>query len=227
MPRSKGPPSPEEVAALRALAAMGAARDFVAASTSDVAARLGTSQQTASRRVLALVERGLVQRKLGARRPLLKLSPEGLAVLRRELDALRRALGEGPARLEIRGKVATGMGEGAYYLSRRGYRDAFARLLGFDAFPGTLNVALDAAEAQKLATLGAEPGLLVAEFEDEGRTFGAVKCFPASLGGVDGAVVMPARGHHRDVLEVIAPARLRDKLGLRDGDEVLVQVTLR
>ena len=99
-------------------------------------------------------------------------------------------------------------------------------LLGFEPYPGTLNVALEGPEAAKLAELRAREGLLVAGFEDEGRTFGAVKCFPAQLLGVDAAAILPLRGHHEGVLEVIAPVNLRDKLGLQDGSEVAIEVAL-
>lgn len=231
MPRGS-PPSPaapadaDDLAALKALAEAGAARGFVQASSGDLAARLGVSQQTASRRLLALESRGLVERRTVARHPQLRLTGDGVAALRRELEHLRGILEPQARALALRGRVATGMGEGGWYIARRGYRDAMKALLGFEPFPGTLNVALEGAEAAKLTELSAQPGLVVAEFVDEGRSFGAVKCFRASLGGVDAAVVMPARGHYRDVAEVVAPFHLRDKLGLRDGDAVTVEVTL-
>lgn len=218
--------SAEAVLALRALAQMGAAKDFVATSSGELAAHLGTSQQTASRRILELVERGLVQRRMAQRKQLLRIAPSGLAALRHEFDALRAVLDLGGETLRIRGKISTGLGEGGWYMARRGYQEALLRRLGFAPFPGTLNVSLDGSETEKLAELQAREGLLVPEFQDEGRTFGAVKAFRATLRGIDAGVVLPLRGHHRGVLEVVAPMQLREKLGLHDGDEVEVDVAL-
>jgi len=57
------------------------------------------------------------------------------------------------------------------------------------------------------------------------RTYGAVKAFRARVRGVEGAVVMPERTHHpTDVIEVVAPVKLRDVLGLRDGDRIEIEV---
>jgi riboflavin kinase len=226
----------EGLVALRALAEMGAAKDFVATSSGELAKRLGTSQQTASRRILELVEGGLVQRRMAQRRQLLRITPAGVQALREEYDALRAALEPAPSMVRIRGKVSTGLGEGGWYMARRGYQEGLKALLGFAPFPGTLNVSLDGSEAEKLSDLQAREGVLVPEFQDEGRSFGAVKAFPARIAlsgsrsaraaAIDGGVVLPLRGHHRAVLEVIAPMRLREKLGIRDGDEVVVEVAL-
>lgn len=204
---------------------MGAAKEWAATSSGALGEQLGVSQQTASRKILELMQAGLVQRRMAARGQLLRITPRGLDVLRRELEALRAAVeGEAPRALDIRGTVTTGLGEGGWYMSRPGYQAAMKRLLGFEPYPGTLNLTVEGPEAEKLSELRAREGLLVPEFQDEGRTFGAVKCFRATVGGLGAAAVLPLRGHHRDVLEVVAPVNLRDKLGLREGDEVVVRV---
>lgn len=217
--------SPEAIAALKALAEQGAGRDFVATSSGALAAALGVSQQTASRKILELLDLGLVQRRMATRAQLLKVTPKGLDLLRREFETLRSILEPGgAATLTLRGKVATGLGEGGWYISRRGYQVALEQRLGFKPYYGTLNIALEGGEAAKLAELRAREGMLVPEFQDEGRTFGAVKCFRAALRGIEAGAVFPLRGHHTDVLEVVAPVHLRDRLGLRDGDEVTIEV---
>jgi len=59
------------------------------------------------------------------------------------------------------------------------------------------------------------------------RTYGAVKAFRARIRGIESAVVMPERTHHpSDVIEVVAPVKLRDVLGLRDGDRVEIEIYL-
>ena len=43
----------------------------------------------------------------------------------------------------MRGRVVGGLGQGQYYISRKGYRHQFIQKLGFVPFPGTLNIKLD------------------------------------------------------------------------------------
>ena len=43
----------------------------------------------------------------------------------------------------MRGKIASGLGQGQYFISREGYSRQFLQHLGFVPFPGTLNVLLD------------------------------------------------------------------------------------
>jgi riboflavin kinase len=120
----------------------------------------------------------------------------------------------------VRGKVAAGLGEGQYYISREGYRAQFLQKLGFAPFPGTLNIKLD------------EPFVPVARreikiegFQDEGRTFGDCRCYKIRVKGIEAAIVRPERSSYpANLVEVIAPVRLREALGLVNGDEVEVTV---
>ena len=44
--------------------------------------------------------------------------------------------------------------------------------------------------------------------------------------GVEAAIVLPLRSHYATVLEIISPIYLRDKLHLKDDDEVDIVVSL-
>ncbi|HVL87933.1 MAG TPA: DUF120 domain-containing protein [Candidatus Thermoplasmatota archaeon] len=216
--------TPDDVLMLKALAKLGGVDNYVAISSGELAKQLGMSQQTASRRILDLLHKGLIVRRMGMRRQLLRLSPSGVEILRREAADYKLIFERSTAGFAFRGTLVAGLGEGQYYMSRRGYRDAFQRLLGFEPHPGTLNLRLSGADLDRLQELRAREGLAVPEFTDENRTFGAVKCFSASIQGVPCAVVLPARSHHEGILEVVSPYKLRDKLNLKDGDEVLLAV---
>ena len=215
--------APEDKELLKHLAKLGGLHDAVYTSSGEVAKALGVSQQTASRKILELLDAGLLTRRMGTRKQLLRLSPAGTDVLRKE-HAEYRALFRGGDHLTVKGKVVTGLGEGAYYLGREGYRKAFKELLGFEPYPGTLNVEVDPLHRDRLTELREQQGLLVKEFQSEGRTFGAVKCFKATLDGVEVAAIFPIRSHHTTVLEVISAQGLRKKLGLKDGQDVEVLV---
>lgn len=221
---------PEEKEILKQLARLGGLHDYVYTSSGELADKIGVSQQTASRKILELLDRGLIVRRMGTRKQLIRLAASGASVLRGEF-AEYTTIFHGGERLTIRGRVVPGLGEGRYYLSRDGYKRQFVDLLGFEPFPGTLNVEVEPLDREKLAELKEAAGLLAKEFQDEGRTFGAVKCFPASLrskgaDATDAAVVLPVRSHHTTVLEVVAPVSLRDTLKLGDGAEITVSVRL-
>jgi riboflavin kinase, archaea type len=124
-----------------------------------------------------------------------------------------------PARIMC-GKVSAGRGEGQFYISKDGYKRQFREILGFEPFPGTLNV--------KLGTLFVPPeqkAIRIKGFQDGDRTFGECRCYKIKLNGIDAAVVRPERSDYpHDLIEVIAPVNLRKALVLGEGD--LVEVTL-
>jgi len=54
-----------------------------------------------------------------------------------------------------------------------------------------------------------------------------VKAFRCKAGGIDCAVLVIERTHHGpEVVEVIAPVKLRDALALKDGDPISIEVQL-
>lgn len=210
---------------LKEIAKIGGLQEFVYTSSGELAERLGVSQQTSSRKILELLDAGLIARRLGTRKQLIRLTTEGVEVLRQEY-AEYRALFSGGDSVVVRGKVVTGLGEGRYYISREGYRKAFGQMLGFDPFPGTLNIEVEPTDRDKVGELKDETGMLVPEFQSEGRTFGAVKCFRADIGGIEAAVIFPLRSHHTHTIEIISPVNLRETLELGDGTEITVKIAL-
>lgn len=218
-------PSPEDKELLKQLGKLGGLHDYVSTSSGELAKHLQVSQQTASRKILELLDAGLILRRMGTRKQLIRLSSTGVEVLRREHAEYRGLFAQGE-RMTVRGRIVTGLGEGRYYISREGYRKAFGTLLGFDPYPGTLNIEVDPLDREKVAELKDSPGLLVDEFQSEGRTFGAVRCFPADLNGSEGAAIFPVRSHHTNVIEVVSPHFLREHLGLKDGTEVSITLDL-
>ncbi len=193
--------------------------------TAELGERLGFSQQTASRKLRELERMGYVRRERGEGVPTLFLTERGVEVLRAVYYELGRLL-EGGELMVLRGRVFTGFGEGAYYVSLPGYRRQFVEKLGFEPYPGTLNLRLDRESLRLRRKLELMEGIVIGGFTHGGRRYGAVKCFRAEVEGrVRGAVLLIERTHYGpDVLEVIAPVNLREALGLRDGDWVSVSV---
>jgi len=186
----------------------------------EAAKRLCMSRQGAYKAVKALREAGYLSEG-----PVIKLTQKGRDALSIVLRNLLRYFDI--ASIKLVGRVVTGLGEGAFYMSLEGYRRAIERELGFTPYPGTLNIKLEPQSLAHRRYLDGLPGIHIPGFTNGMRTYGAVKAFRARLADVEGAVVMPERTHHPvDVIEFIAPVRVRDVLGLKDGDRVELEVYL-
>jgi len=212
------------------LAEMGACNRTIRVSTDFLAERLDVSQQTASRYLIDLERLGWISRTITPQGTLLRLTDKGKSQLRAVCSGLNMILeAKYPPSITVEGCVFSGLGEGAYYVTREAYRKQFIDKLGFDPYPGTLNLKLSSEyDVRAMCDLDACPAIEISGFKDEDRTYGPVRCFRALIDNKEeGAVVMALRSHYdRSVLEVISPVYLRGKLGLKDGSRVKVTVII-
>ena len=126
-------------------------------------------------------------------------------------------------RVKLSGNVFTGRGEGEKFLELQWVKQQVMAKLGFTPFHGTLNVRLSEESAKRRKTLEEAASMKVCPAE--GYCVGRI--FHASIGKFACAVIIPeVPGYPTDVLEIIAPCNLREKLMLVDGDEVTVLVNL-
>ncbi len=210
------------------LAKLGAYEKRVEISSSKLAEKLDTSQQTASRKIKALEESGHIEREIMPRGQRIMITEKGENALQTIYKDLRCAFGEkSPTTYSIQGTLTSGMGEGRYYMEREGYKKQFKEKLGFTPYPGTLNLILKKREdKRKRKSLQDMEGINIDGFTHENRTFGAAKCFKAKIEDVNGAVVIPKRTHHGfDTLEIIAQEKIRDIIAVKDGDTITVEVS--
>ncbi|MDG6911302.1 MAG: DUF120 domain-containing protein [Nitrososphaerota archaeon] len=221
--------SAEQLTTLLHLVRLGAVNSFVNVTTAMLGGSMGLSQQAASLRLSDLQRAGLAERAHSGRGLAVRLSEEGLDAVEIFLADVTANLERGRDTMQFRGAVSTGLKEGAYYLSLKGYADGLAKALGFEPYPGTLNLRLTSeamvAQRRRLELL---KGIEVPGFSDGRRSFGGVKCFRAKVAGRHpGGVLAIERTHHdSSVLEVVSPVNLRRSLGLKDGDECAVMVYL-
>jgi riboflavin kinase len=214
---------------LLALARMGGASSSVHTSTPRLATLLGISQQTASRRLHALEKKGWIRRTMNSYGQIIRIKPKGIAQLKEVYSMLEIALTEKRS-VSIRGRVTTGLGEGAYYIQLEGYKRQFRKKLGYIPFPGTLNVQLiSEADVHELQLLKASVGIEIHGFATGDRTFGSVACYPTRVNDlVDAAILLIQRTHHKlNVIEIIAPVNLREKLKLEDGDIITLKTRVQ
>jgi riboflavin kinase len=208
------------------LSELGALNRKILVSTIALAGDRGVSQQTASKHLIELDGGGYIERQASAQGNHIKITEKGRRAVEEMYLKLRSVIDKKPQMLTFKGKVVNGLGEGAYYMSRPGYREQFSRKLGFNPFPGTLNLRLVPSQEGVKRELETLPAITIKGFKRGKRTFGEVKCFPAVINdSVKGAVALINRTHHDDlVIELIAPTHLRRSLGLREGSDVKVTI---
>ncbi|WP_425495444.1 DUF120 domain-containing protein [Natrinema halophilum] len=127
------------------------------------------------------------------------------------------------------GSVTSGLGNGKEFVSLSGYQDQFVKKLGYEPFPGTLNMDLSEKSIERRPLLESRPAINIKGWSDGDREFGPVKCYPATIHSNQDSwygtvhIVVPKRTDH-DIsqLEIISDVKLRSVLNLSDGDQVTV-----
>lgn len=219
----------ERLTTLLHLVRLGASGSFAGISTKELGDSIGLSQQAASLRLIELQSSGLIERAHSGRGLAVRLTDSGLKVVQTFLGEASLSLVRGNKELNFKGMLFTGLNEGRYYISLKGYSKSFVRELGFEPFPGTLNLRLtNEAMIEQRRRLGFMEGTNIPGFSDEKRSYGPVKFFKAKIAAkYPGAVLAIERTHYdNSVLEVISPLNLRKVLKLKDGDECSVTAFL-
>ncbi len=216
----------EDISALKKLALMGGLDGITRISSSEFANHIFSSTQTASRRLQSLEQAGYISREVRPAGQHIKITSAGRQVLEAEYLEYRKIFTPGSTPIELTGHVITGLGEGQYYTTIKGYHDQFVNLLGFEPYPGTLNIKLEQESIGCRTLLNMKDKVTIEGFTSKNRTFGGGRCFPVSLGnGTRGAIMIPDRTHYPDdIIEIISTENLREHLGLKDGSKITVIV---
>ena len=122
----------------------------------------------------------------------------------------------------IDGTIVKGLGEGAFFMSMEHYKKEIKNKLGFDAYPGTLNIRINKNQSN---TLKENNPIKINGFENKGKKFGGVKCFKAKIKNADGAIIIPdLNKHKKNIIEFISTFHIKSKLNLRNGDKIRVEL---
>jgi riboflavin kinase len=144
-------------------------------------------------------------------------------------STLQQSLDSSPSHVELKGTLISGMGEGAYYMSLKGYTKQFKSKIGYIPFPGTLNVRLDKKIHQEaIKQFENLDGTMIESFSDGKRTYGWVKCFHAKINqSINCELIILERTHHdNSIIELISKVCIR-KLGkLKNGSQVTITVPI-
>jgi riboflavin kinase len=126
-------------------------------------------------------------------------------------------------RIELSGTVFYSRGEGKKFLELPWVKRQIKQKLGFTPYPGTLNIMLSEESVKRKKLLKKAHSIKV--YPADGYCSGTL--IKAFIGKLKCAIVAPeVTGYPKDVLEIIAPANLRETLQLEDGGEVTVTVAL-
>jgi riboflavin kinase len=204
---------------------LGATKTSIKISTTQLSDEIGGSQQSASRHLQLLESEGMIERSITSEGSKVKITGHGEAELDLVLKELKWYLeGKEAQAIEFEGEVVSGLFEGAYYISKEGYHRQIVEKLGFEPFPGTLNVRIMEEDYDRRRRLERGEFIRLEGFKDGERSFGAAHCFPCLINEeVEGALIVAERSiHDYSVMEIISPHYLRRKMELADGDKVRV-----
>lgn len=144
----------EELATLKRLALETDESQTVAISRSGLADRLAISPRTIARRLRRLEGKDLLDRDFDGDGQVVSLTPVGIVALCRKYEQYRRTFdADETTGIEYSGSVSTGMGDGQWFVSLDGYAKQFRERLGYELFPGTLNVELNETSVRRRPAL--------------------------------------------------------------------------
>lgn len=118
------------------------------------------------------------------------------------------------------GKVVSGMGNFSFWIDK--LHDHYWRKTGMHLYPGTLNVELE-------QPYSLPKNVLRLEGHEYGGTV-LVSMVPCTIEGRKAFLLRTdlneqGRGHHpKTIIEIATDVRLRDALGLQDGDTVEIEI---
>ncbi len=120
----------------------------------------------------------------------------------------------------VTGIVQDGVGQGSSFTQLDWVRKQFRDKLGFDPYPGTLNIRVqDAgtlAEWQACSSIAIEPA----------PGFCAARCYRVELNGqtTAGWIIPVVAGYPDDLMELMAPMSLRQTFALKTGDVISIKI---
>jgi len=122
----------------------------------------------------------------------------------------------------LNGIVTRGLGEGAYFMSMIHYKEEIKKKLGFDTYPGTLNLKVSKEQSDLLKNI---PPIKIDGYKSSSNTLGGAACYKARIKEVNGSIIVPDLTKHKDVIEFIAPIHVKSELKLKDGDKISIELT--
>ncbi|MBW2976088.1 CTP-dependent riboflavin kinase [Candidatus Woesearchaeota archaeon] len=117
--------------------------------------------------------------------------------------------------------VTSGFGEGAFFMSMEHYKTEIKEKLGFEAYPGTLNLKV---KENQLASLKELNPIKIKGCKKNNEIFGGASCYKAKINSINGCIIIPEINKHGNIIEFIAHVNLKSELKIKDGDKVKIEL---
>jgi riboflavin kinase len=122
----------------------------------------------------------------------------------------------------LEGTVTSGLGKGAVFMSIDYYKKQVKEKLGFEPYPGTLNIKID---KQQTTLLNNTNPIRINAFKKDNKSFGGASCYKAKINDIQGFIIIPdMTEHEEDMVEFIAPINIKEELKINDGDKVKIEL---
>lgn len=219
----------QHILTLTYLLSKGAKNNFVTITTNSLGKNIKKSQQAASKHLLELEDNQFIERIIDGRNISVKITPKGFSEMVKLSTELQKSLHSSPSSVELKGTIVSGMGEGAYYMSLKGYTKQFKSKIGYIPYPGTLNVKLNKKVHQEaIKQFESLDGIKIDSFSDGKRTYGWVNCFHAKINqSISCELIILERTHHDDsIIELISDVCIRKTGQFEDGSPVTVTIPI-
>ena len=109
------------------------------------------------------MEKGYVERRLAQGGQVVTILKNGITILNKEFSEYSLIFGT-QKEIEMKGNLETGLGEGGYYISKKGYMRQFQSKLKWKPYEGTFNLRLNDDEIPKIEAMKAAEGILIEGF---------------------------------------------------------------
>jgi CTP-dependent riboflavin kinase len=131
----------------------------------------------------------------------------------------------------ITGVIFSDLGQASSFMTLDWVQAALRKSLGFVSFPATLNVCPKAPEDERIwGAIRSESGGILLPPANGG--FCSARLYPIEIQSpanstddkIRGAVLLPyVADYPKNKIEIIAPVRIKDALGVRDGDPITLE----
>ena len=131
----------------------------------------------------------------------------------------------GRIKVSIKGKIVSGSRQAAFFTQLDWVQQQCQEKFGFRPYPGTLNLEIGDEYLPIIALLQTKK---LVELIPPDPNFCTAKSIPVSIESIEGAVIIPEENvniHANNIVEVIAPLKLKDALAVRDGD--IIELVLK
>ena len=123
---------------------------------------------------------------------------------------------------QVKGVIASGLGEAAFFTGLDWVKQQCREKLGFEPYPGTLNLKVGSEDLMLMSSLVEEEGVRLVP---PTANFCEAACLKVSIGTVEAAAILPhVDDYHENTIEIIAPVKVKERLNLEDGDTVVVTI---